>query len=167
MRSQVIRALGTCHSYEYDTALSDSAHQEVLKALHDGDADIRIRALVGLSEFGYRDGVEQIIRMSRDQAPEVRHVAVQSLGQIAVGSAPEAPEISARVRDNVLEALIAALDEVDYQSIRSKAVKALEQIGDPRVIPHLERLHQEGSEEDQRETRRVLEKLRGAETDRT
>ncbi len=167
VRSQVIRALGTCHSYERYPALSDSAHREILAALHDGDADIRIRALVGLREFGYREGAEQVVRMSRDPAPEVRHVAVQSLGQIAAGAAPGAEPVSPRVRNNIIEALIAALDEVDYQSIRTKAVKAFEQIGDPRAIPHLERLQQQGSAEDERETRRVLEKLRGAAADQT
>ena len=162
VREQVIRALGTCHSYEREPALSDSAYKVIFRALRDPDTDIRIKALLGLHEFGYRAAAGEVIRMSRDPAAEVRHVAAQALGHIAVGSAPHAEEVSSRMRDNIIEALSVALDEVDYQSIRTKAVKALEQIGDPRVIPHLERLHQQGSEEDKRETRRVLEKLRRA-----
>ncbi len=165
MRAQVLRSLGTCHSYEREPGLSDSAHKAIFKALRDPESDIKIKALLGLHEFGYRDATEEIIRMSRDPSAEVRHVAVQALGHIAAGTAPAAFETTPRMRSSIVEALIVALDEVDYQSIRTKAVRALEQIGDPRVIPHLERLGWQGSEEDRRETSRVLEKLRRTATD--
>ena len=97
--------------------------------------------------------------MSRDVSAEVRHVAVQALGHIAVGSAPNATAATPRMRKSIVEALTVALDEVNYQTIRTKAIWALEQIGDPRVVPHLERLYQQGNEEDKRETKRVLEKF--------
>jgi hypothetical protein len=57
-----------------------------------------------------------------------------------------------------VEALVASLDE-PYQSIRTKAVRSIEQIGAPEATQALLRLHAEGTEEDQRETRRVLEGL--------
>ena len=159
MREQVIRALGTCHSYELEPVLSDSAREEVFKSLRDPESDMRIRALLGMHEFGYRGATEEIIRMSRDVSAEVRHVAVQALGHIAVGSAPNAIPPPPGVRQSIVEVLTVALDEVDYQTIRTKAVRALEKIGDPRVAPHLERLYQQGNAEDKRETKRVLEKF--------
>jgi HEAT repeat protein len=161
MRGEVIRSLGTCHSYELEPILSDSARKEISRVLRDPEPDMKIKALRGMHEFGYRGAVEEIIRMSRDPSAEVRHVAVQALGHIAVGSAPNAAEVTPRMRNSIVEALTVALDEVDYQTIRTKAVRALDQIGDPQVVPHLERLYQNGSEEDRREIRRVLEKLGG------
>ena len=159
MREQVIRALGTCHSYELEPVLSDSAREEIFKSLRDPESDMRIKALLGMHEFGYRGATEEIIRMSRDVSAEVRHVAVQALGHIAVGSAPNAIPPPPGVRQSIVEVLTVALDEVDYQTIRTKAVRALEKIGDPRVVPHLERLYQQGNAEDKRETKRVLEKF--------
>ena len=165
MREQVIRALGTCHSYELEPALSDSARAEIFKSLRDPESDMRIKALLGMHEFGYRDATEEIIRMSRDVSAEVRHVAVQALGHIAVGSAPNATPAPPRMRKNIVEVLTVALDEVNYQTIRTKAVRALGQIGDSRVVPHLERLYQQGNAEDKRETKRVLEKFAQAVAD--
>ena len=159
MREQVIRALGTCHSYELEPVLSDSAREEIFKSLRDPELDMRIKALLGMHEFGYRGATEEIIRMSRDVSAEVRHVAVQALGHIAVGSAPNATAATPRMRQSIVEVLTVALDEVNYQTIRTKAVRALGQIGDPRVVPHLERLYQQGNEEDKRETKRVLKKF--------
>ena len=126
---------------------------------------MRIKALLGMHEFGYRGATEEIIRMSRDVSAEVRHVAVQALGHIAVGSAPNAIPPPPGVRQSIVEVLTVALDEVDYQTIRTKAVRALEKIGDPRVAPHLERLYQQGNAEDKRETKRVLEKFAQAVAD--
>ena len=160
VRSEVTRALGTCHSYEIEPELSDSAYAMVFKALRDPKPAVRISALLGVRSFGYREATQQIIRMSRDPSAEVRHVAVQALGQIAAGEAPGAEAVvSQRVRDNIFEALIAALDEPAYQTIRIKAVRALEQLADPRLVPYLEHLAAKGSEEDQREANRVLEKF--------
>ncbi|NKB69935.1 MAG: hypothetical protein GKR89_22915 [Candidatus Latescibacteria bacterium] len=160
VRSQVTRGLGTCHSYAAEPALSDSAYAMVFKALRDPTPAVRISALLGIRSFGYRDATEQIIRMSRDPAAEVRHVAVQALGQIAAGEAPGAAPVAAqRVRDNIFEALIVSLDEPAYPTIRIKAVRALELLADPRMVPYLEKLAAGGSEEDRREANRALEKF--------
>ena len=162
MRGQVFRSLGTCHSFEREPAFSDSAHREILSALRDPDEEIRVKALLGIHEFGYAKSAEDVIRMSRDPSAKVRHVAVQALGHIAAGSAPEAVDVGPRMQASIVEALIAALDEGAYQSIRTKAVKALESIGDPVSLPHLQRLHDTGSEEDRREAGRVIQKLEAA-----
>lgn len=159
VRRYVIYALGPCHSYEREPTLSDSAYKIVLVALRDKTPQIRIAALQSIREFGYRGVVEDIIRLSRDPSPKVRHVAVQALGQIATGDVPNfAAEVTEQMRNNIVEALLAALDE-DYQSIRTKAVQALGDIGARRVIPHLRRLQEQGSDEDRRETQRVIEEL--------
>ena len=159
MRGQVFRSLGTCHSFAVAPVLSDSAHQAILRALRDEEEEVRMKAMLGIHEFGYLGAVDEVIRMSRDASAKVRHVAVQGLGHIAAGSAPEAAAITPRLRASIVEALIAALDETGYQSIRTKAVKALESIGDPAALPHLRRLHESGSAEDRREALRVIEKL--------
>ena len=162
MRGQVFRSLGTCHSFQREPALSDSAHREILRALRDPDEGIKMQALLGIHEFGYAGSVENVIRMSRDASPKVRHVAVQALGHIAAGSAPEAVDVGPRLQASIVEALIAALDDSAFQSIRTKAVKALEAIADPASLPHLKRLRDTGSEEDRREAGRVIEKLQAA-----
>ncbi len=158
VRQYVIYALGPCHSYELEPALSDSAYEIVFAALRDGTPKIRIAALQSVRDFGYRGAADEIIRMSRDPSPEVRHVAVQSLGQIATGDAPNfVAEVAEQTRNNIVEALLAALDESDYQSIRTKAVQALGAIGARRAVPHLLLLQRQGTAEDRRETRRILE----------
>jgi HEAT repeat protein len=162
MRGQVFRSLGTCHSFAREPALSDSARREIVFALRDPDEETRMQALLGIHEFGYAGSVEDVIRMSRDASAKVRHVAVQALGHIAAGSAPEAVKVGPGLRVSIVEALIAALDDAAYQSIRTKAVKALEAIADPASLPHLQRLHDSGSEEDRREAGRVIEKLAAA-----
>jgi len=160
VRRYVIYALGPCHSYEREPALSDSAYKIVQIALKDKTPEIRIAALQSIREFGYRGVVEDIIRLSRDPSPKVRYVAVQALGQIATGDVPNfAAEVTEQTRNNIVEALLAALDEGDYQSIRTKAVQALGKIGAQRVIPHLRRLQEQGTDEDRRETQRAIEEL--------
>ena len=165
-RQYVLAALGPCHSYEREPALSDSALTVVLKGLRSPKVKWRIAALQSLREFGYKDGVEGVIRMTRDPSAEVRHVAVQALGQIGsqqhVGD--EGPDpihpISERELDNVLEALLASLDESEVQSVRTKAVRALGVVGDARVRKTLEELVRVGGKEDRTEAMRALEKLR-------
>ena len=165
-RQYVLAALGPCHSYEREPALSDSALTVVLKGLRSPKVKWRIAALQSLREFGYKDGVEGVIRMTRDPSAEVRHVAAQALGQIGsqqhVGD--EGPDpihpISERELDNVLEALLASLDESEVQSVRTKAVRALGVVGDARVRKTLEELVRVGGEEDRTEAMRALEKLR-------
>jgi len=185
-RAYVIRALGPCHSYEREPALSDSAYGVVFRFLRASTPKVRIAALESMREFGYRGAAGEIIRMSRDPSPEVRHVAVQALGQIAAARTVKESEavqtggaagtitkqrspgqpvdriapVSERMRNNIIEALIVALDEDEYQSIRTKAIRALAEIGERRVIPHLERLQEQGTEDDQREARRALFRLR-------
>lgn len=165
-RQYVLGALGPCHSYDVEPVLSDSAHRVVLSALRSPKVKWRIAALQSLREFGYRDGAEEIIRMTRDPSPEVRHVAVQALGQIGsqkhVGDEtvdPIAP-VDGRVFDNVLEALLALLDAGELQSIRTKAVRALGDIGASHTVAALEKLERDGSEEDRVEVLRALEKMR-------
>ena len=165
-RQYVLSAIGPCHSYELEPALSDSALAVVLDALRSPKYRWRIAALQSLREFGYKDGIESVIRMTRDPSPEVRHVAVQALGQIGsqqhVGD--EGPDpihpISERELSNVLEALIASLDASELQSVRTKAVRALSMVGDARARKPLETLARTGGEKDQTEATRALEKLR-------
>ena len=165
-RQYVLSALGPCHSYELEPALSDSALAAVLDALRSPKHRWRIAALQSLREFGYKDGMESVIRMTRDPSPAVRHVAVQALGQIGsqqhVGD--EGPDpihpISKRELDNVLEALLASLDASELQSVRTKAVRALGAVGHAGARKPLETLARTGGEEDQTEATRALEKLR-------
>lgn len=180
VRRYVIAALGACHSYEAAPALSDSAHGEVLRALQATQPKVRMAALQSVREFGYRGAVEQLLEMADDPSPEARHVVVQALGEVATirqrgevevlrgvqgRPAPTVDPIepvAAEVRTRIVDLLIERLAPDEYQSIRTKAIRALEQIGDRRAIPPLERLREEGSEEDRRETRRALDELREA-----
>lgn len=161
VRAYVVGALGQCYTDSVSAALGDSVLAAILGALRDPAPKVRVAALLSAQELGYRNAVDQVIRLSRDPSPKVRHVAVQALGQIGTGEVPRSPgPVTGRVRANIVEALLAALDDAAYQSIRTKAVRALEKIGAPEAIPHLERLRRSGTEEDQRESTRVLEELR-------
>ena len=153
VRQYVLGALGPCHSYEAEPALSDSAFRVVRRALRAPKPKWRIAALQSLRAYGYRDAVEEVIRMSLDPSNEVRYVAVQALGQI--GSAP----LRRPARNAIYEALLVALDADELQSIRSKAVHALAEVGDERAVPHLQRLMKEGTEKDQIAARQALYKL--------
>ena len=153
VRQYVLGALGPCHSYEAEPALSDSAFRVVRRALRAPKPKWRIAALQSLRNYGYRDAVEEVIRMSLDPSNEVRYVAVQALGQI--GHAPLGPS----ARNAVYEALLVALDADELQSIRDKAIHALAEVGDKRAVPHLQRLMREGTEEDQIAARLALYKL--------
>ncbi len=165
VRQYVLGALGPCHSYEVDPALSDSAFAVVIRALKATKPKWRISALQSLREYGYRDAAEHVIRLSRDPSPEVRHVAVQALGQIGSGQHvppegidPIAP-VGERRRNNIYEALLVALDADELQSIRIKAVRALLQVGDTRVVPQLQQLLREGTDKDKIEAQRALDRL--------
>jgi len=153
VRQYVLGALGPCHSYETEPALSDSAFRVVRRALRAPKPKWRIAALQSLRAYGYRDAVEEVIRMSVDPSNEVRYVAVQALGQI--GSASHRRP----ARDAIYEALLVALDADELQSIRDKAMYALAEVGDKRAVPHLQRLMREGTEEDQVAARLALYKL--------
>ena len=141
----------------------------MLRALRDPTPKVRIAAMEGIREFGYRGAADQIIRMSRDASPEIRHVAVQALGHIGAGVAPRSTgPATPRTRDNIVEALVAALED-SLQSIRTKSVRSLEMMSGfddlvtevaAKAATPLEWLEQGGTAEDKRETRRVLEKLR-------
>ena len=158
VRKEVVRALGRCYSDSLEPAVKDSAYRVVFRALKDPTPRVRVNALLGIREFGYRGAAEEVIRMTRDPSAKVRHVAVQALGQLASGRAPRARPISARTRENVVEALIASLEE-PMQTIRTKAIRSLEMIGAPRAAPHLRPLAESGTAEDRREAGRVLENL--------
>ena len=153
VRQYVLGALGPCHSYEAEPALSDSAFRVVRRALRAPKPKWRIAALQSLRAYGYRDAVQEVIRMSLDPSNEVRYVAVQALGQI--GSAAQRRP----ARNAIYEALLVALDADELQSIRSKAVQALAEVGDKRAVPHLQRLMREGTEKDQIAARLALYKL--------
>lgn len=159
IRAEAIRVLGLCYTDSAWGCIRDSVNGEIVEALRDPTPRVRIAALLSARQFGYRDAAEHLIRLTRDPSAEVRHVAVQALGQMAVGQAPRSPgPLEGDELGNVVEALLAELDE-PLQSIRTKVVRALEQIGAPEAAPHLERLRREGTPEDVREATRVLEKL--------
>ena len=158
VRKEVVRALGRCYSDSLEPAVKDSAYRVVFRALKDPTPRVRVNALLGIREFGYRGAAEEVIRMTRDPSAKVRHVAVQALGQLASGRAPRARPVSARTRENVVEALIASLEE-PMQTIRTKAIRSLEMIGAQRAAPHLRPLAESGTAEDRREAGRVLENL--------
>ena len=153
VRQYVLGALGSCHSYEAEPALSDSAFRVVRRALRAPKPKWRVAALQSLRAYGYRDAVEEVIRMSVDPSNEVRYVAVQALGQI--GSAA----LRRPARNAIYEALLVALDADELQSIRDKAVHALAEVGDKRAVPHLQQLMREGTEKDQIAARLALYKL--------
>ena len=153
VRQYVLGALGPCHSYDAEPALSDSAFRVVRRALRAPKPKWRVAALQSLRAYGYRDAVEEVIRMSVDPSNEVRYVAVQALGQI--GSAA----LRRPARNAIYEALLVALDADELQSIRSKAMHALAEMGDARAVPHLQQLMHEGTEEDQIAARLALYKL--------
>ncbi len=161
-RSRAIRALGFCHSYEEEPELSDSAHRRIVSALNDTASEVRIAAIEAVREFGFKEAAPPLIRLSHDPAPEVRHVAVQALGQILTGVAPNSELVGPTTRDRIFTILVEALDEPDFKSIRAKAMRALGQIGDRRAIPHLQRMLSEGDESDQREAGWALEQLQRA-----
>ncbi len=158
-RAQVVTALGRCYDDTIHANLRDTLSAIVTERLMDPTPKVRIAALQSARQLGYHGMTQALIRLSRDPSAEVRHVAVQALGQMGAGLVPRsAGPLSGQDRSNTIEALVAALDE-PYQSIRTKAVRSLEQIGAPEATQALHRLHAEGTEEDQRETRRVLESL--------
>lgn len=153
VRQYVLGALGSCHSYEAEPALSDSAFRVVRRALRAPKPKWRIAALQSLRVYGYRDSVEEVIRMALDPSDEVRYVAVQALGQMGRAS------LGRSDRNAIYEALLGALDADELQSIRSKAVHALAEVGDERAVPHLQRLMREGTEKDRIAVRPALYKL--------
>ena len=165
VRQYVLGALGPCHDNGLKPALSDSAYRVVHRALSARKPKWRIAALQSLREYGYRDAAQDVIRMSRDPSAEVRHVAVQALGQIGSGQhAPPAPKdpivpVGEKLREEIYQTLLVALDPDELQSIRIKAMRALVQLRDMRAIPHLEQRAREGTDKERLEARRALDKL--------
>ena len=157
-RQQIVWALGRCYSAETHHALLDSVSHVVERALHDPTPDVRVAALQSARQLGYRGMALQLVRMARDPSAEVRHVAVQALGQLVTGDTPvPADQLTGDMQEEIVSTLVLALSE-PYQSIRTKAVRALEKIGPPQQArAALGRLLQDGTTEDQREARRVLE----------
>ena len=164
LRAEVIRALGFCYAGP-DTvseADADSAHAAIRQAYEDAQPKVRIAALQASRQFGYRDVALEVIRRSRDESAKVRYVAVQALGQIAIGRTPRSiGPVDDELRDDIVQALLLSLDE-PMQSIRTKAVRSLELIGAQEAAPQLEELKGNGTDEDRREAGRVLDKLRAA-----
>ena len=160
VRKEVVRSLGLCYNDSLPPAIADSAYSQVFRALKDPTPKVRINALQGMLHFGYRGAADELIRMTRDPSARVRHVAVQALGQLASGRVPRSADgVSERVNGNIVQALVAALEE-PMQTIRTKAVRSLEMMGAKQAAPQLEQLAQNGSAEDKREAGRVLEGLR-------
>lgn len=159
VRQQVIRSLGFCYNDSVTAALGDSVYQVIVLALDDVAPKVRVSGLEAARQFGYQGLSEKVLYMSRDASPAVRHVAVQALGQIAVGDMPRTQlPASERLRRHIVEALVVALHESN-QTIRTKAVRALGQIGGQKAIQHLERLYASGTVEDKREAGLALEKI--------
>jgi HEAT repeat protein len=158
LRAEVIRALGLCYKDTLPASTADSVHAAVLAAFDDDVPKVRIAALQSMHEFGFPNALDQVIRLSEDAEPEVRYVAVQALGQIGSGRVPRSPGAAQGVRrDLIIKALLKAIAET-RQSIRTKAVRALEMMEAEQAIPTL-RVLEHGTEEDRREARRVLENL--------
>ena len=164
LRAEVIRGLGLCYAGPDTVSIADadSAYAAIIRAFDDAETKVRIAALQASHEYGYRDAVLHLIRRSRDQTAEVRYVAVQALGQVAIGRTRRSNgPVDAQMRHNIIQALMLSLFE-PTQSIRTKAVRALEMIGAPEAASQLEKLRETGSEEDRREAGRVLGNLREA-----
>lgn len=160
IRAAAIRSLGLCYTDSAWGCIRDSVYGEITRALRDPVPKVRIAALQSARHFGYRGLGSQLGVMTSDPSAEVRHVAVQALGQLAIGDAPRSSgPLEGAELDAAIEVLLREIDE-PLQSIRTKAVRALERIGTPAAAPRLERLRDEGTAEDAREARRVLEKLR-------
>jgi HEAT repeat protein len=161
-RQQVVWALGRCYDDTAHAALRDSVLHVIERALSDPAPDVRVSALQSARQLGYRGMVSELIRMSGDSSAEVRHVVVQALGQIVTGDTPRPVDsITEHQRAQIVERLLESLEE-PIQSIRTKAVRALERMGPPaRAESALRRLLSHGTTEDQREARRVLEALTG------
>lgn len=161
-RQQVVWALGRCYDDTVHAALADSVRHVVERALHDPTPTVRIAALQSARELGYPHMTDQLIRMAKDPSADVRHVAVQALGQAAVGDTPRpGPKLTDDEQQRTIETLVATLDE-PIQTIRTKAVRALEKLGPPpEARSVLIRMLAKGTVEDQREARRVLEALQG------
>jgi HEAT repeat protein len=159
-RQQVVWALGRCYGDTAHAGLRDSVQHVVERALHDPTPDVRVAALQSARQLGYIGMIEQLLRLARDQSAEVRHVAVQALGQVASGDTPRLSDsLTEQQLKATVDVLLGSLQE-SHQSIRTKAVRALEAIGAPETAETaLRRLLARGTTEDQREARRVLEAL--------
>jgi HEAT repeat protein len=107
--------------------------------LTDPSSKVPLNAILGLREFGYRDSAANLIALATAQSPQLRHVAVQALGEIAID------HLAPQYQDRILQALIAALDDSVFQSIRTKAIRALAQTDDRRAVAPLERLQHNGT----------------------
>ena len=162
LRAEVIRGLGLCYAGPDTVSIADadSAYAAIIRAFDDTETKVRIAALQASHEYGYRDAVVHLIRRSRDETAEVRYVAVQALGQVAIGRTRRSSgPVDAQMRHNIIQALVVSLSEPN-QSIRTKAVRALEMIGAPEAASQLEKLRETGTVEDRREAGRVLGNLR-------
>lgn len=169
VRRYVIAALGPCHDSQTQPALSDSAHRQVMRALDDSRPEIRVAALESIREFGYRDAGAQLVDMAVDPSPDVRYVVVQALGELGAGGRessyrrpPRDPIVqpSAALRDSLVTALLERLRPDEYQSIRTRTIRALGEMQAEEAVPALEELEASGTADDQREARRALVEIR-------
>ncbi len=159
-RPQVVWALGRCYDDTVHADLRDSVLHVIERALHDPLPDVRVAALQSARQLGYVGMTSQLIRMAGDPSAEVRHVAVQALGQVSIGDTPRAADpVSEELMGKIVDVLLTSLG-APHQSIRTKAVRALERMGPPtKAATALHLLLAGGTAEDQREARRVLERL--------
>jgi HEAT repeat protein len=123
LRAAAVSALGAC-------AAGTAREAEILDVLRQMLAHplVRLRqaALVGFSGLDYRGTLGDVCRALHDESPEVQHVAVQALAQVAdaghpARKAPDAPSV---------DVLIAALDSLagatNHSVIRARARQALD-----------------------------------------
>ncbi|MEE2659862.1 MAG: HEAT repeat domain-containing protein [Candidatus Latescibacterota bacterium] len=145
----------------------------------DGDRGVRSAAARGISNFLDTTAVPSLISALRDREPEVRREALSSLNrlwtvaaEIAVIAALREDEdetvryIAAQALGHhqatlALEALKTATLEDSSTWVRVEAVRALGNIGDPRVTPELERVLRSYDGQEQEAAVEALQQLTG------
>lgn len=63
--------------------------KKLLSVLNNDDLEIRTHAIRALSGFDSLDVINQLVNLLRDQNPEIRLAAVETLGKIGSGKATE------------------------------------------------------------------------------
>lgn len=111
------------------------AVEPLIAALHDPRRLVRILAIEALGEIGDARAVDPLIEKLSDPDERIKEEAAQALGSIG----------DARAAQPLLKA---AWDEHSrLDEINRKAIKALGQIGEPGVLPTLEKWHKQISDE--------------------
>ncbi len=162
MRKQVIWALGACHADSLAPALKDSSRTVVMRGLRDGEADVRVGAVLALRELGVGGALDEVIALAADPSADVRYLIAQLLEQLASGAYRRAlGDLPQETRDRVAIALMGLLGD-SAQSIRTHAMRGLGQSGYTRAIAALKPLSASGTEEDKTESATALARLQAA-----